>query len=61
MDAYIFRDRSCSKFRMRERIGDKSKDIHKWRKGIKKNMVMEVDKKEQMKEGYVSLITGTVT
>jgi hypothetical protein len=29
-----FRVRSCSKFRMRERIGDKSKDIHKLRNGM---------------------------
>jgi hypothetical protein len=43
-----FTVRSCGKFRMRERISDKKKDIrvHKLRNGMEKeNMVMEVNKK----------------
>ena len=42
-----FTDRSYSKFRKRERIGDKSKDTHKLRTGLwKENMVKELNKKE---------------
>lgn len=41
------RVRSCSKFRMRERIGDKSKDIHKLKNGMQKvNVVKKVNRKE---------------
>jgi len=42
-----FTDKSCSKFRKRERIGDKNKDTHKLRTSLwKENMAKEVNKKE---------------